>query len=146
MMKGLLLFSAHLLLFQSCNYLLKSEIAICLQIKQMTGTPNMTCLPVESASYGAYWGFCRFWLPNSSLSPRPAFWTDPAYPPKLEFDLDTVSECLDKGLSVAPSVLGADHIVRLQIVEDNRRVCSAVGFVVYKSIELNRPQHDNFCK
>jgi hypothetical protein len=44
----------------------------------------------------------------------------------------------EEGFLVAPSVVRADHEARQQVIENKDRVCSVeVGFVVYKSTELN---------
>jgi hypothetical protein len=43
----------------------------------------------------------------------------------------------EEGFLVAPSVVRADHEARQQVIENKGRVCSVVGFVVYKSTELN---------
>lgn len=42
---------------------------------------------------------------------------------------------------MAPSVVRADHEARLQTIENNGGARTAVGFVVYKSTELNRSQY-----
>ena len=49
----------------------------------------------------------------------------------------------EDGFLVAPSVFRADHKTRLQMIENNAGVSTVVGFVVYKSTELNRSQYES---
>jgi hypothetical protein len=66
------------------------------------------------------------------------------------FVLETIQSDVEN-LSVAPSVLRADRHAHLQIIENNNGASTAVGFVVFKSIEFNRSQYASllihrFCK
>jgi hypothetical protein len=47
----------------------------------------------------------------------------------------------EEGFLAAPSVFSADHEACLQAIENNDRTSAAVGFVAYKSTELNRSQY-----